>query len=99
MIIQNHFANDRFCHFTIAEEADLATGVAGVSAIGVPNHLRKRFVNLSDAIDLDLFDPERAENSPFESKDPLLVMSGRILSHKGTVGAPLKLSADYVTPG
>jgi glycosyltransferase involved in cell wall biosynthesis len=87
VIIQNHFANERFCHFAIAEEADLATGVSGVSAIGLPKYLRERFVNLSDAIDLDFFDPERAEDSPFESKDPLLVMSGRITPAKGQLDA------------
>jgi glycosyltransferase involved in cell wall biosynthesis len=84
VICQNHFANERFYYFDVAAQSEMAAGVAGVSAIGVPGYLRRRFVNLSDAIDLDLFDPERAEVSPFHSNDTqLLVMSGRISPEKG----------------
>jgi glycosyltransferase involved in cell wall biosynthesis len=82
VIFQNHFANERLYCFDIAEQSEMAAGVAGVSAIGVPRYLRKRFVNLSDAIDLDLFDPEQAKPSPFQFSQ-LLVMSGRITPEKG----------------
>lgn len=82
-ITLNHFSNDQFNHMSIREQIVGAAGVAGVSSIGIPRRLRKRFVNLSDGIDTEMLRPEAACPVNFDLDLPVVFLPARIVRTKG----------------
>jgi glycosyltransferase involved in cell wall biosynthesis len=57
--------------------------VAGMSNVCMPRYLRARFVNLSNGIDTDFFNPELTARSIEPVKKPLLILPARIVKSKG----------------
>ena len=58
----NHFENSRLDLPQMRRWISSAAGIAGVSGPAVPEELRGRFVNLSDAVDTEFFSPEKARS-------------------------------------
>jgi len=59
------------------------SGIAGVSALGVPRWLKNRFYDLSDGIDLEIFNPSIAHSLNIEKNIPTIIYPARITRVKG----------------
>jgi len=79
----NHFANQRFSHLSMRKHILLAQAIAGVSGIGVPRHLRGRFVNVSNGIDTRFFSPAALAADVQPGQPPVLLLPARIVRNKG----------------
>jgi glycosyltransferase involved in cell wall biosynthesis len=78
----NHFENSRLDLPGIRRWISSSAGIAGVSGPGVPDKLRGRFVNLSDAVDTEFFSPEKARSVEGPAR-PVILMPARIAPGKG----------------
>ena len=78
----NHFDNARLEARQTLTSVDRAAAIGTVSALGIPERLRGRCVNLSDAVDTEFFAPEKARPLPFTSRSVIL-MPARIDAGKG----------------
>lgn len=81
--VLNHFSNDRFLNLSMRKHTMLASGVAGVSGLGLPEYVRKNFCNLSDGIDTDFFQQSKAGLPPETTALPLILLPARIVRSKG----------------
>jgi len=81
--VLNHFSNDRFLNLSIRKHTMLASGVAGVSGLGLPRYVRRVFCNLSDGIDTDFFLPSKASPPPGAPALPLVLLPARVVRSKG----------------
>jgi len=79
----NHFSNSYFDNISIREQLHYCSGVAGVSGIGVPKRLKREFCNLSDGIDMEIFNPAHARPPEIETDIPIIFYPARILRVKG----------------
>lgn len=82
-VVINHYSNDRLNHLSVREQTMKADGIGGVSNVGVPRRLRKRFVNLSDGIDTEVFRPEASKPVPVQRDAPIVLLPARITPTKG----------------
>jgi len=78
----HHFENPRLNQPRIRRWISSAAGIGGVTGLGVPEEFQSRFVNLSDAVDIDFFSPER-NRSGEERGRPAILMPARIAPGKG----------------
>lgn len=78
----NHFENSRLALPRMRRRIPSAAGVAGVSELGVPEELRGRFVNLSDAVDTEFFSPAKVRSVEGPAR-PVILMPARIAPGKG----------------
>jgi len=83
ILVINHFHNKWFCRTAIRRQLRYAGMVAGMSNVCMPRYLRARFVNLSNGIDTDFFNPELTARSIEPVKKPLLILPARIVKSKG----------------
>jgi glycosyltransferase involved in cell wall biosynthesis len=60
-VIINHFDNSRLSAMRTLRWVRIAAAVGGVSDQNVPSLLKGRYVNLSDAVDVDFFSPSQAK--------------------------------------
>jgi len=81
--ILNHYSNDRFLHLTVRKHAMLATGVAGVNGLDVPDYLRGRVINLSDGIDTEFFRRDHARPLVNPPSHPVILLPARVIREKG----------------
>lgn len=81
--VLNHFSNDGFLNLSIRKHTMLASGVAGVSGIGLPKYVRRAFCNLSDGIDTDFFLPSKACPPQGAPAVPLILLPARVVRSKG----------------
>ena len=79
----NHYSNDHFTNVSIREQIGDAAGIAGVSDFEVPRRLKDRFCNLSDGIDLDIFNPVKARSLESRKNVPIIIYPARITRVKG----------------
>ncbi len=77
----NHFGNERFARPELRKWLPFAAAIGGVSDRSVPDDLRRRYHNLSDAVDCEFFAPERAR--PLHAPDPVVLLPARIQTGKG----------------
>ncbi len=82
-IVENHFSNDRLNHISIRAQLINASMVAGVSGVGVPKYLKRRFCNLLNGIDTDVFHPKAAKPVGVSFNAPVIFMPARIVATKG----------------
>lgn len=82
-IFINHFSNDSFTNFSVREQISNAAGIAGVTDVGVPKRLKANFYNVSDGIDIEMFNPDRARSIEFNTNDPIIFYPARITRVKG----------------
>ena len=81
-VVINHFDNDRLRAPKYRRWLAHASGIGGVSSLGVPAWLKADFVNLGDATNTQTFDPARAK--PVERPPGALVLlPARIIEGKG----------------
>jgi glycosyltransferase involved in cell wall biosynthesis len=78
----NHFSNSRFSLRLTRKWITSAAALGGVSDEGIPDDLRTRFVNLSDAVDAEFFSPEKAQPMG-RSMHPIVLLPARIEYGKG----------------
>ncbi|MFY4727746.1 glycosyltransferase, partial [Nitrospira sp. BLG_2] len=81
-VIVNHFDNSRLSEKAARRVAKEAIAVGGVSSRNVPSELQQRFVNLSDAVDVDFFSSALAKAVP-RQKGFRVLLPGRIAQGKG----------------
>jgi len=82
-IFINHFSNSYFNDPSINAQLCYCTGLAGVSGIGVPRRLKGAFCNLSDGIDMEVFNPAHAWPLEIGTDIPIIFYPARILRLKG----------------
>ncbi len=82
-IFINHFSNSYLNHLSIRDQLPYCSGVAGVAGIGVPRSLKERFCNLSDGIDMGVFNPAQARPPEIDTDLPIIFYPARILKVKG----------------
>jgi len=82
-IFINHFSNHYFKSISIREQLIYAAGIAGVNDIEVPKRLKSQFVNVSNGIDIDIFDPQLAKMKSYNSGKPIIIYPARIIHNKG----------------
>jgi glycosyltransferase involved in cell wall biosynthesis len=78
----NHFDNARFSLPQTRKWIENAAGIGAVSGRAVPESLRSRCVNLSDAIDTEFFTPEKARPTRLAA-GPVVLLPARIQAGKG----------------
>jgi glycosyltransferase involved in cell wall biosynthesis len=81
-VFVNHFDNGRLSSGPIRTWIAHAEAIGTVSDQGVPSEFRDRYVNLSDAIDINFFSPMKAvaEQSPAR---PIILLPARVEVGKG----------------
>ena len=79
----NHFSNYCLNSVSVREQTMRASGIGGVSAVGVPKRLRKTFVNVSDGIDVEFFKNSTSKSSPEKNDIPIVLLPARITPSKG----------------
>jgi glycosyltransferase involved in cell wall biosynthesis len=82
-IVLNHFSNELFSDISTRETLGEASGIAGVTGIGVPKWLRSRFTNLSDGIDTVVFSPTDDVRQNLVEDTPIVIYPARIIREKG----------------
>jgi glycosyltransferase involved in cell wall biosynthesis len=80
-VLINHFDNDRLSSKAMRRWVPQAAAVGTVSDKNVPAEVQGRYMNLSDAVDIDFFDPARVPES--ESSPPIVFLPARIDFGKG----------------
>ncbi len=85
ILVINHFHNRWFCRAAIKRQLRYASMAAGLSNVGMPRYLRTRFVNLSNGIDTDFFNPELVDESITPGTKPLLLLPARVVKSKGHI--------------
>ncbi len=83
ILVVNHFHNNWFCRAAIRSQLRYAGIAAGLSNVGMPRYLRTRFVNLSNGIDTDFFNPGLVDGSVNPGTKPLLLLPARVVKNKG----------------
>jgi glycosyltransferase involved in cell wall biosynthesis len=78
----NHFDNARFSLPRTRKCIEHAAAIGVVSGCSVPDDLRSRCVNLSDAIDTEFFAPEKARPSR-PAAGPIILLPARVQAGKG----------------
>lgn len=86
-IVVNHFQNTRLTQPLIREQIAAAQAVCGVSGIAVPDFVASRFMNVSDGIDADFFNPLNARPLGRDIKKPLVLLPSRVTQGKGHLDA------------
>ncbi len=79
----NHFSNDRLNHLSFREQSRKASGIGGVTNVGIPRWLHGRFFNLFDGIDTNVFKTESARPVPVQDDVPIALLPARITPAKG----------------
>ena len=82
-IFINHFANDSFINISIREQLHDVAAIAGVTGVGIPKRLKGYFHNVSNGIDLEIFNPERVRAPEIETDNPIIIYPARITRIKG----------------
>lgn len=83
ILVINHFHNKWFNRGPIRKQLRYASLVAGLSNVKMPRYLRSRFVNLSNGIDTDFFNPDLVSESGNQSTKRLLLLPARVVKNKG----------------
>lgn len=83
VVLQLHFANDRYRHLSIRRQTVRASGITGVSGLRVPRYLWGRFVNLMTGLDTNLFARVKAKPLTVHFENPVLMLPARIVPSKG----------------
>jgi glycosyltransferase involved in cell wall biosynthesis len=72
-VLISHFDNGLFSEPPVRKWLPCAAGIGSVSGRSLPDHVRGRCVNLSDAIDTDFFAPEKAPPARFAALPKILL--------------------------
>lgn len=83
----HHFSNHRLGDVSVRQQMAEVDLVAGASTVDLPRYLRRRFSNLSDAVDLNFFRVENALPVPLHLSAPILFAPGRMMRDKGQMDA------------
>jgi glycosyltransferase involved in cell wall biosynthesis len=81
-VLINHFDNAWFSEPRMQKWLPFAAGIGAVSERGMPDHLRSRCVNLSDAVDTEFFAPEKVRPGR-NARRPRILLPSRIDKGKG----------------
>ena len=81
-VLINHFDNERFSRPAMQKWIGRAAAIGAVSDQGIPDDLRGRCFNLSDAVDTEFFTPEKARSMRVPA-DPIVLLPARIYERKG----------------
>lgn len=86
-VVVHHFQNARLKRRMVRNQISKAVAVAGVTGTDVPDFIRGRFANLSDAVDTEFFCPDKA--LPLENKveRPMILLPSRVYQEKGHLDA------------
>lgn len=79
----NHFANSLFSNLSIREQLKNAAKIAGLTNVEVPRWIKKKIYIVSNAIDLNIFNPIHAAKQTISSEVPIIICPARIIENKG----------------
>lgn len=79
----NHFSNDSYSDISVREQLHDAAGIASVTDFKVPRRLVKQFFNVSDGINLEIFNVSQAHSPEMQLSGPIIFYPGRITKAKG----------------
>lgn len=79
----HHFANDRLAGLSLRQQISRVAGVGGVCGVAVPAYLQKRYVNLSDGINTEFYQPANVRTLSRNNANPVLFLPARITPTKG----------------
>jgi glycosyltransferase involved in cell wall biosynthesis len=79
----NHFSNVSFNNISVREQLNDAVAIAGVTDVALPKWLKGRFHNVSNGIDMDIYNPALARPIGLETNIPLIILPARITQVKG----------------
>ncbi len=84
-LAQHHGGNSSIERHYPRKMLDSVDSVTGVSSVNVPLHIRSRFVNLSNGVDMDFWNPLDAhpERISIPENLPVIFLPARIYSEKG----------------
>lgn len=85
VLVINHFHNKWFYRAAIRKQLKYAAMAAGMSNVCMPRYLQNRFVNLSNGIDTDFFNPELVETTKVPFTKPTLLLPARVVKNKGHI--------------
>lgn len=83
-VMINHFDNSRLSTKRTCQWAETAAALGGVSNRNVPQGLEGRYVNLSDAVDVDFFSPSQARQV-CRPEGFVILLPSRLVTGKGHV--------------
>ena len=83
----HHFSNGRLGDLSVRQQMAGVETIAGASTVDLPAYVKRRFTNLSDAVDLEFFCVEHAKPVPFRFPAPVLFAPGRLMPDKGQMDA------------
>lgn len=83
----HHFSNHKLGDVSVRQQMAEVSIIGGASSVDLPFYVKRRFTNLSDAVDLDFFRVEHAEPVPVDFSIPLLFAPGRLTPDKGQMDA------------
>ena len=81
-VMINHFDNSRFSAKRTLRWVEKAAAFGGVSNLNVPSGLEGRYVNLSDAVDVDFFSPSQARQV-CRPEGFVVLLPSRLVAGKG----------------
>lgn len=86
ILILNHFSNKWYYRSGFREQVGYAQAVAGLSNVDIPGYLRHRYVNLSNGIDTDFFNPDALPDSNKDAQSkPVILLPSRVVRQKGHI--------------
>lgn len=86
-VVINHFQNARLIRPIAKEYISKAIGIGGVSDVDVPSFVERKFINLSDGIDTEFFQPGKAVPLKRKIEKPLILLPSRVAEGKGHIDA------------
>ena len=83
----NHYNNAKYGAYAVRRLVGEAAGLAGVSNKNIPRAVRHRYVNLSDAVDLEFFTPDQVKQPMSVDATSIILLPGRVTPSKGHLDA------------
>lgn len=83
ILVINHFHNSWYGKLPIRNQMRYAHIAAGLSEVKIPRYLKSRFVNLSNGIDTDFFNPDKISCPIPQNIKPQLLLPARVVKNKG----------------
>mgnify|MGYP006283153491 CR=1 FL=1 len=82
-VFVNHYSNDVLNHLSVRKQIAKASGIGGVSNVGVPRQFRHKFFNLSDGIDTEIFKIRKQRKETLRDDFPVVLLPARVTPSKG----------------
>ena len=83
----NHYNNAKYGTYAVRRLVADAAGLGGVSNKNIPRAVRHRYVNLSDAVDVEFFTADQVRQRISVDGTSIILLPGRVVPSKGHLDA------------